>query len=287
MSFHLPPATRIHHVHLRVSNLENSVRFYSDWIGLHATENSSGRVGLVPHGGSGPILSLQEEKGAIRKPRGTTGLFHVAFRFEEKRELATVAQRMLDRHFIFLGFADHGVSEALYLADPDGNGIELYVDRPREQWPVQEGELAMMTAPLDMKALLQEARVGPPPEQIKTDIGHVHLQVSDLAPAEQFYCGTLGFDVMQRSFHGALFVSAGGYHHHIGLNTWAGVGAPPPPAHATGLISFTVEVKNLPSEILRSHFESRQTKYRNTRSADGETFILGDPDGTTIEMLLT
>src|SRR5262249_42276920 len=141
------------------------------------------------------------------------------------------------------GASDHGVSEALYLADPDGNGIEIYRDRMPADWPRRGSELEMVLAPLDLGSLLGEAEgQGPIPSDMPaaTRIGHVHLHVRVLAEAEAFYCGVLGFDVMQRMGHSALFVSAGGYHHHLGLNTWAGVGAPVQPEGTAGLEHFEV-----------------------------------------------
>ncbi len=142
------------------------------------------------------------------------------------------------------GGADHGVSEALYLADPDGNGLELYRDRPRSEWRWSDGQVAMVTDPLDAAGLLGtiSPAEGWPGLDPRTVIGHVHLHVSDLARAETFYHGLLGLDVTQRSYPGALFLAAGGYHHHLGVNIWAGRGAPPPPEDAVGLIAFAVDV---------------------------------------------
>jgi catechol 2,3-dioxygenase len=153
------------------------------------------------------------------------------------------------------GAADHGVSEALYLADPDGNGIEIYRDRPRAEWPFLGGQLRMGADPVDLDALLAE---GSPADHRGlapgTVIGHVHLHVSRLDTAQHFYVEVLGFELMQRYGPSALFVSAGGYHHHIGLNTWAGVGAPPPPPGAIGLRHFDVP---LPTAGARADVERR------------------------------
>jgi catechol 2,3-dioxygenase len=143
------------------------------------------------------------------------------------------------------GASDHRVSEALYLADPDGNGLELYVDRPREQWPVYDGQVAMTTERLDLNHLLAEIQEDSEPWagiDPGTDIGHVHLQVSDLSQAEAFYHGLVGLEVTQRSYPGALFLSAGGYHHHVGVNVWNSLGASPPPENASGLISFAIRI---------------------------------------------
>jgi catechol 2,3-dioxygenase len=162
-----------------------------------------------------------------------------------RADLGQVLHRLADRGYPLQGGADHGVSEALYLADPDGNGIEIYIDRPKEKWPWHNGELRMVTDPLDIENLLDQAQGFWDGLSPKTRIGHIHLHVADLHQAQCFYCDTLGFDLMQRFGHSALFLSAGGYHHHIGLNTWAGVGAPPPPPDVVGLRYFTI---NLSSE---------------------------------------
>ena len=171
-------------------------------------------------------------------------MYHFAVLLPDRKSLARLLYHLAETKLGVQGAADHGVSEALYLADPDGNGIELYRDRRKNEWPVDDlGRLQMGTEALDIDDLVMELKGGLEPYQglpQKTTIGHVHLQVRNLAEAEQFYNGALGFKVMQRYESGAIFVSAGGYHHHIGLNTWAGEGAPPPPADATGLRWFEV-----------------------------------------------
>jgi catechol 2,3-dioxygenase len=157
------------------------------------------------------------------------------------------------------GVADHLVSEALYLDDPDGLGIEIYRDRPRETWRKANGQLAMATDPLDVQGVANEPGAEAPWQGLAagTMIRHVHLHVPDLDDGEAFYCGQIGFEPMVRGYPGALFVAAGGYHHHLGMNTWAGAGAPPPPENAVGLRSFTIEAHDL---------ESRQVDDAATRT---------------------
>ena len=158
-------------------------------------------------------------------------------------DLALAVARLAQARWPLDGASDHLVSEALYLSDPDGNGIEIYRDRPRDEWRFTEGQLEMATLPLDMNELLRELERADGFQQLApaaTRIGHVHLQVSDIAEAERFYSGVLGFDVMVRGYPGALFVSAGGYHHHLGLNTWNSAGSPPPPPGAVGLRSYEI-----------------------------------------------
>ncbi len=239
--FQLPAETHIGHVHLRVSDLERANAFYVDLLGFREVRRRENTSYLSATGQPPYHILLTEQPGAQPKPRRTTGLYHVAIRLPNRRELARVFQRLLEHQWRFHGFSDHKVSEALYLSDPDGNGLELYCDRPREQWPWQDGQLAMSTDPLDIENLLQEVANDAGPWagiHPQTDIGHVHLHVADLAETEAFYHGILGLDVTQRNYPGALFFSAGGYHHHLGTNIWAGAGAPPPPPNAVGLQHF-------------------------------------------------
>jgi catechol 2,3-dioxygenase len=240
----LPATTHVGSVALTVASLDESLPFYRDVLGFAVASRTDATATLAA-GGSGYLVELAELPGARPKPRHSTGLYHFAILVPSRLELARALRRLVMADWPLQGVADHGVSEALYLADPDGNGIEIYVDRPREQWPRRIGQLQMTTDPLDLANLLQEldrhprSDAGLAPD---TSIGHVHLHVASLPEAEAFYCSVLGFDVTQRNYPGALFLSAGGYHHHVGLNTWAGAGAPPPPADAAGLRYFTVVV---------------------------------------------
>ena len=239
--FRLPGQTHIGYVRLQVSNLKRSLHFYENLVGLKRAIHLGNTVVLSASGKAPYHVILTERPGARPKPARASGLYHVAIRFPNRRELAKVFRRLYAHDTEFQGFSDHLVSEAIYLADPDENGIELYVDRPRAQWVMQEDQVQMATLPLNLDSLLGELREGDSdadPIDSNTDIGHVHLHVSDLHAADEFYNGLLGFDVTQRSYPGALFLSAGGYHHHIGANTWAGRGVPPPPNDAVGLLAF-------------------------------------------------
>jgi catechol 2,3-dioxygenase len=232
----IDPATTVGEVHLTISDLDRSVAFYMARLGLDVQrrDDRAARLGA----GGRALLELVQAESAPRV-RGTTGLYHFAILVPSRADLARALRRLAETGTVMQGFADHGVSEALYLADPDGNGIEIYRDRPRSEWPIQNGRLRMGADPLNVEDLLNEAGPGDGLAP-GTTMGHVHLHVADLAAAEAFYIGVLGFDLMQRYGPSALFVSAGGYHHHIGLNTWAGVGAPPPPPGALGLRHFVV-----------------------------------------------
>jgi catechol 2,3-dioxygenase len=241
----LPAETSILSVELGVSNLQRSLAFYEGLLGFRRLTVERDHTELSASGSGPAQVVLVQLEHARPKPPRTTGLFHVAIRVPDRRALGETLRRLVEHGWLMQGFADHGVSEAIYLADPDGNGLEIYRDRPRDQWPRKNGSLEMVTNALDVEGLLAEAEqhnllwTGINPA---SDIGHVHLQVSDLQTAEDFYVGLVGFDVTQRTYPGALFVAAGGYHHHVGLNVWSSRGAPSPPANAVGLREFTVRV---------------------------------------------
>jgi catechol 2,3-dioxygenase len=231
-------------VRLTVSDLGRSRSFYEQVLGLRTTESDDGAVALSA--GEGPVLvELYGDSAAPRLDPRATGLFHLAVLVPSRVDLAFALARVAQARWPLDGASDHLVSEALYLSDPDGNGIEIYRDRPRPQWREVDGQVQMATLPLDLHSVAGELPSNPsaqtqvPPE---TRIGHVHLQVSELEQTEAFYAGVLGFDVMVRGYPGALFVSAGGYHHHLGLNTWNSAGSGPPPAGSVGLRSFDVEL---------------------------------------------
>jgi catechol 2,3-dioxygenase len=190
-----------------------------------------------------PVLRLQEVPGARPMPRHASGLYHFAILVPTRADLGRSLGRLVEAG-IQIGQADHLVSEALYLSDPDGNGIEIYRDRPRSAWSWTSGKVQMAVDPIDLDDLMAEgARDSHPWAGLPsgTRIGHIHLQVSDTERAVDFYHGVLGFDITAH-FPGAVFMSAGGYHHHLGLNTWNSRGAPPAPAGSAGLESFVVEV---------------------------------------------
>jgi catechol 2,3-dioxygenase len=239
-NFSIHPDTTIGFVHLTVANLDRALTFYQAKLGfqLHRRNGDTAYLGV----GGPDLLVLTEQPGA-RSVSGVTGLYHFAILTPSRVALAQSLRHLAETRTPLQGFSDHLVSEALYLADPDGNGIEIYRDRPRSEWPRQNGQLQMATDPLDIEGILAE--LGPQPEpwtglQPETLIGHVHLHVATIPAAEAFYIDTLGFDPILRYGPSASFVSAGGYHHHLGLNTWAGVNAPPPPPDAVGLRYFTI-----------------------------------------------
>jgi catechol 2,3-dioxygenase len=233
----IDPATHIGAVRLRVRDLAQAKSFYERVIGLRELEPDGDVVRLGPEGGPS-LVELIGDPDAPPRPPGTTGLFHLAVLVPTRLDLARALRRVLDGGWQFTGASDHLVSEALYLRDPEYNGIEIYRDRPREEWSIVDGQIQMATLPLDLQGiagLADDADDGMP---AGTTIGHVHLQVSGLAAADSFYHRLLGLDVTVRSYPGALFMSAGGYHHHIGANTWESHAGPPPPPGSAGLDRF-------------------------------------------------
>ncbi|MGZ4249184.1 MAG: VOC family protein [Solirubrobacteraceae bacterium] len=238
------PATTLGPVALTVSDLAGSRQFYERAIGLQASDQEDGTVALASQDGR-PLVVLHGDTAAPRLDRRATGLYHLAILLPTRLDLAFALARLAEAKWPLDGASDHLVSEALYLSDPDGNGIEIYRDRPREEWRYDSGALQMSTLPLDLRNVLDELSQASGPQPVApagTTIGHVQLQVADIPEAEAFYNGVLGFDVMVRGYPGALFVSAGGYHHHIGLNTWHSAGSAPPAAGAIGLRHYQVQL---------------------------------------------
>jgi catechol 2,3-dioxygenase len=229
-------------IRLRVADLGRVQKFYEDAIGLRPLDRSDDVVRLGVGGLAAIELAASPE--AVPRPPGTTGLFHLAILVPGRAELAGALARIASAGWSITGASDHLVSEALYLDDPEGNGIEIYRDRPRSEWRYENGEIQMSTLPLNLDGLLADLLDDRPGADAPagTRIGHLHLNVADLDEAEAFYSGVLGLDVMVRTYPGALFFSAGGYHHHVGVNTWAGPGAPAPPKRSRGLEWFELIV---------------------------------------------
>lgn len=238
----IDPATCLGAVALTVSDLDVQAAFYRDAIGLRELRRERDTVELGAPGSEAALVTLVGRPDALPRPPRTTGLFHLAFLVPSRAELARSLHRVTAAGHRFTGASDHLVSEALYLDDPEGNGIEIYRDRPREEWSYVDGRLEMGTFPLDADGVLASAAAGDRGDGMPagTRIGHVHLRVAAIPAAEEFYVGALGFEATVRGYPGALFVSAGGYHHHLGLNTWAGAGAPAPPPGSRGLRSFEI-----------------------------------------------
>ena len=220
--YRLPAATRLGRVTLQVANLERSLVYYQEVLGMRVVTREAGVAALGAERGETPLLELRARAGvAPVSRRGLLGLYHFAILLPDRAALGRLLRHLAERG-VRAGSADHLVSEAIYLTDPDGLGIEVYADRPRETWGLNGRELAMASDPLDVEELIRTAGAdrwsGMP---AGTVIGHVHLHVGDLDEAAVFYHQGLGFDKMVWNYPGALFLGAGGYHHHLGTNTWA------------------------------------------------------------------
>lgn len=277
----LAQSTAMRDVELLVRDLDGVMAYYADGVGLDVLRHDGPEAVLGR--GSEPIMRLVRRTDLPEFQRGEAGLFHTAILFADQASLArSVASlaRFAPRNFT--GSSDHLVSEAFYFDDPEGNGVELYVDRPRDQWRrTAGGGVEMATIYLDPNNFLQtHLPSAPKPEHDGAGIGHVHLQVGDLAQAEQFYAGVLGFDVMARYGSQALFVAAGGYHHHIGMNTWNSAGAGPRAA-SLGLGQVSIELPT--TDDLDSLHSRLRTAGVETRH-DGQTLRFDDPWKTLIEV---
>ncbi len=283
------PALHIASVHLAVSDLGRSADFYERVLGLALISREDGRALFGPVR-ERPLLVLTQLGGAAQAPRDATGLFHFAVLHPTRADLAASVLRLARGRWPIDGVADHGVSEAIYLSDPDGLGIELYVDRPREQWerPEDGRGVKMVTLPLDLDDLLAQAPGAQAPAvPVGTVLGHVHLKVSDVARSLAFYRDALGFEEQARlpsaSFSpSAAFLAADGYHHHVGINSWHSLGGSPPPENAPGLrlVEFRLSGEGLPA--LERRLSEGSEVSASVRQGEGGRLEIGDPDGNRL-----
>lgn len=268
---------RIGSVALTVRDLDAMTRFYRNTIGLAviAAERSATRLGI----GEEVLIELLHDPAARLADRRQAGLFHVAFLLPERAALAHWLRHAVEDGVRLQGASDHLVSEALYLSDPEGNGIEIYRDRPSEAWVRNGGTVTMTTDRLDLDALASEAPERPwtglPSDTL---VGHVHLQVGEQAAADTFYAGLLGLDIVHR-MAGASFYSSGGYHHHVAANTWNSAGSGPRPEGTTGLSSFEIVAAD---PTVRAAFLERTGAHAATVTAGASTLI--DPWGTRLHL---
>lgn len=237
-----PP--RVRRVELRCSDVEASAEFYSRLVGLEVGALDAGRAELRAPGAEQPLLVLERAERPGRVVEPTTGLFHTAFRYADRSALGAALGRVDELRAAFTGASDHGVSEALYLDDPDGLGIELYWDRPRTAWPkpAPSERVAMFTERLDLGSLLAARSESDGVPDAELDIGHVHLKVADIGAAEAFWTGQAGLELMARFGDQASFLALDDYHHHIGANSWHSRGAGPSPADRVGLEAVAIAV---------------------------------------------
>jgi len=278
----IDPATEVGLLALTVADLERSLAYYTQAIGLALLERNGSHATLGVAGQ--PLLLLDEQPGAAPWPRGGrsyTGLYHFAILVPTQADLGRWIRNWFELGLPLPGQGDHNVSQALYLEDPDGHGIEMYRDRPRDEWHWENGQVQMGTGPVDIRGLLEAAeRAGKPwtglPEG--THLGHMHLQIGDVAQAAAFYHDVLGFDIVAE-MPTALFISAGGYHHHIGMNTWHSRGAGPAPADSVRLRFFTVD---LPSSEALAAVVERLRAAGIPFSRSGDVVRIQDPWQNTV-----
>ena len=280
-TYRLPAELRLGHVRLQVASLQPSIEYYDRVIGLSVLDRGPSSAVLGARDNGMPVVELHERPGATPVPRrGRLGLYHFAILLPDRASLGRFVAH-LSSIGVYAGMSDHLVSEAIYLTDPDGLGIEVYADRPRSSWRIEGGSLAMATAPLDARDLVRAAGSEPWTEAPRgTRIGHVHFHVGDLAQAEAFYHAGLGFDKVALQYPGALFLSAGGYHHHVGTNTWAAGAAPATDADAR-LLEWTI---HLPSDKDVHDVARSLSAGGHDVTRDGEDVLSTDPWGTRVRI---
>ncbi|MBS4196038.1 VOC family protein [Lederbergia citri] len=264
---------------LTVQNLERSVDFYEKVLGFKVIERTNEKASISADGKTA-LLSLEQRKDATPRDPRTSGLYHIAFLMPNRSHLADIVHYFIQTRYPLQGASDHHVSEALYLADPEGNGIEIYIDRDPEKWIWQGDQVYMTTEPLDVENLLQEAtETGWKGMPEKTIIGHIHLQVAELEKTREFYYDGLGFDLILRYGSQALFMSKNKYHHHIGLNTWNSKGVAAPSENSTGLKYFTIA---LPNNEEKQKIMEQLKKINAPMTEENGKILTTDPSGINI-----
>jgi catechol 2,3-dioxygenase len=278
----LPESLSLGHVRLQIGDLARSLEYYTRVLGLQVRSSDSGSAVLTASDGSLPLVELVERPGtAAIQPHSRLGLYHFALLVPDRIALGRFLEHLAHTG-TRMGASDHLVSEAIYLRDPDGLGIEVYADRPRADWRHVNGQIEMATAPLDTESLLALAKGDSWTGMAEgTVMGHVHLHVADLDIASRFYHGALGFDRTVWSYPGALFLSAGGYHHHLGLNTWAGRDAVLPSEREARLLEWRLRFPS--SSAAGAAARRLREAGHEVSEADGD-WIVDDPWGTRMRL---
>ncbi|OLN22162.1 glyoxalase [Domibacillus antri] len=278
--FHEKPNTFVGEVNIYVTDLNRSIEFYKSVIGFQVLEQTE-RKAVLTIDGKTPLLTIEQPAGVTPKEERTSGLYHFALLLPARSDLSAFLHHLLQTGYRF-GASDHYVSEALYINDPDGNGIEVYRDRPSSEWTWSNDKVAMATEPLDGDSLLAESDAewnGLPAETV---MGHIHLHVSDLQKAEEFYTEGLGFKVVSL-YPQAIFTSTGGYHHHIALNTWQGAGVPAPKENSVGLNWFTLV---FPDDVSRENAVGNLQQMGASVKKEHNVYETADPSGNRIRLIV-
>lgn len=281
MTFHSDSTIYAKSITLKVSNLEKSLLFYTKIIGFSVVSQDKKTASLCAGTGD-PFLFLEELEVIEPKMIRTTGLYHFAILVPTRAELGIILNHLLETGYPLQGASDHYVSEAIYLADPDGNGIEIYRDRKATEWEWEDGFVKMDTVYMDTKGVLATAdnrQWKGLPEQ--TILGHIHLHVADLTDTVDFYVKGLGFDVVQKYGSQAFFLSTGQYHHHIGLNVWNGMGAPAPEKNHVGLAYFDLKI---PNQVKLEEIKHRIVQIGALITEKEGIWYTWDPSGNTIRL---
>ncbi|WP_164670774.1 VOC family protein [Virgibacillus doumboii] len=274
------PTIYVGEVNINVTNLEKSLEFYQNIIGFSVLEQTD-RKAVLTANGKRALLTLEQPEDVVPKEGRTTGLYHFAILLPSRADLSSFLKHMIQTN-TRLGASDHYVSEALYLSDPDGNGIEVYRDRPSSEWSWTGDQVAMATEPLDGESLLAESQQtwnGMPEDTV---MGHIHLHVADLKKTEEFYMEGLGFNIVT-NYPGALFTSTGDYHHHIGLNVWNGAGAPAPAKNSAGMNWYTLV---FPDEVTREARVEKLQQIGAVVTKEQDVYAAEDPSGNVIHLVV-
>ncbi|MEH7352355.1 VOC family protein [Neobacillus drentensis] len=279
-NFHQKPSVYVGEVNIKVKNLDNSVTFYQNIIGFQVLEQTESKAVLTTDGKT-PLLMLEQPADVIPKAGNMSGLYHFAILLPSRADLSVFLRHLLQTGYP-LGAADHYVSEAMYLNDPDGNGIEVYRDRPSAEWTWKNNLVEMATEQLDAEGILAESDAEWNGLHSGTVMGHIHLHVGDLQKAEEFYTKGLGFDVVSY-YPQAAFLSTGSYHHHIAINTWQGVGAPTPPKNSVGLNWYSLV---FPNETERENVIKQLQQLGAPLKQEADYYVTNDPSGNQIRLVV-
>ncbi|MGG1676965.1 VOC family protein [Neobacillus sp. NRS-1170] len=278
--FHQAPNVYVGEVNIKIKNLDYALHFYQNILGFQVLEKTD-RKAVLTTDGKTPLVTLEQPADVIPKTGRTSGLYHFAILLPTRSDLSVFLRHLLQTGYP-LGAADHYVSEALYLNDPDGNGIEVYRDRPSSEWTWNNGFVSMATEELDGEGILAESNAEWKGLPAGTLMGHIHLHVGDLQKAEEFYTKGLGFKTVSH-YPQAAFLSTGGYHHHIAINTWQGVGVETPPKNSVGLNWYTLV---FPDEYTREGIINQLKHIGAQITKEADYYVTSDPSGNQIRLVI-